>query len=65
MGGKEGGTYVDDMKRICDKVGKNSSASIYSVIDPEAEHKEKYWRQWFAEFYKWIMADGYNVKTGN
>jgi predicted alpha/beta superfamily hydrolase len=65
MGGKEGGTYVEDMKRICDKTGKNSAAFIYSVIDPEAEHKEKYWRQWFAEFYNWIMADGFNVKTGN
>ena len=63
MGGQEGGTYVDDMKRICEKVGKNSSALIYSVIDPEAEHNEKAWRKWFAEFYKWIMADGYNVIT--
>lgn len=63
MGGKEGGTYVEDMKRICEKAGKNSSAFIYSVIDPEAEHKEKYWRKWFAEFYTWIMADGYNVNT--
>lgn len=63
MGGKEGGTYVDDMKRISGKVGKNSSAFVYTVIDPEAEHKEQYWRKWFAEFYKWIMADGYNVNT--
>lgn len=63
MGGKEGGTYVEDMKRICEKAGKNSSALIYSVIDPAAEHKERYWRKWFAEFYNWIMADGYNVNT--
>lgn len=63
MGGKEGGTYVDDMKRICNKAGTNSSALIYSFIDPEAEHKEKYWRKWFAEFYNWIMADGYNINT--
>ena len=34
MGGKEGGTYVEDMKRICGKAGKNSSALIYAVIDP-------------------------------
>ena len=65
MGGKEGGSYVDDMKRIREKVGKNSSAFIYSVIDPEAEHNEKAWRKWFAEFYKWIMADGYNVITNS
>jgi predicted alpha/beta superfamily hydrolase len=65
MGGKEGGTYIEDMKRIREKVGANSSALIYSVIDPEAEHKEKYWRKWFAEFYNWIMADGYNVNTSS
>ncbi len=65
MGGKEGGTYVEDMKRICGKAGGNSSALIYSVIDPEAEHKEKYWRKWFAEFYNWVMADGYNVNTSS
>ncbi len=63
MGGKEGGTYVEDMKRIREKAGKNSSALIYSVIDPEAEHKEKFWRKWFTEFYIWIMADGYNINT--
>ncbi len=65
IGGKEGSTDVESMKRISDKVGKQSVAFIYSIIDPEAEHKEKYWRQWFAEFYTWIMADGYNVNTGN
>lgn len=64
MGGQEGGSYVEDMKRIRDKVGKNSAAFIYSVIDPEAKHNEAAWRKWFAEFYKWMMADGYNVNTG-
>lgn len=63
MGGREGGTYIEDMKRICNKAGANSSALIYSVADPDAEHKEKYWRKWFAEFYGWIMADGYNINT--
>ncbi len=64
MGGKEGKRYVDDMIRIREKVGKNSSALVYSVIDPDAQHNEQAWRKWFAEFYNWIMADGYNVITG-
>lgn len=63
MGGKEGGTYVEDMKRICSMLGKKSSCLIYSVIDPAAEHKEKYWRKWFAEFYCWIVAEGFNVNS--
>lgn len=61
MGGKEGDTDLDNMKRICTKAGENSAAMIYMVVDPEGEHKEKYWRQWFPEFYNWIIADGYNV----
>ncbi len=63
MGGKEGGAYVEDMNRIYGKIRKNSSAKIYSVIDPEALHNENYWRKWFGEFYKWIMVDGYKVIT--
>lgn len=63
MGGKEGETYVEDMNSIYGKIGKNSAAQIYSVIDPEALHNEKYWRKWFGEFYKWIMVDGYKVIT--
>jgi predicted alpha/beta superfamily hydrolase len=63
MGGKEGGTYIDDMKRISGKIGRSTTAFVYSIIDPEAEHKEYYWRKWFAEFYNWVMADGYNVNV--
>jgi predicted alpha/beta superfamily hydrolase len=60
MGEKEGGTYVDDMKEVAEKLGTNSSVMIYSVIDGEGKHNEKAWRKWFAEFYNWMMADGYN-----
>lgn len=56
----EGQQYVDDMNDIQDRLSSNSSAEIYSVTDPEEHHNEKAWRKWFAEFYKWIMADGYN-----
>lgn len=60
MGELEGGTYVDDMKKIADNIGKRSEAIIYSVIDSEGRHNEQAWRKWFPEFYSWMMSDGYN-----
>lgn len=60
MGGKEGGSYIDDMKRVQESLGTRSSSMIYSVIDPASGHNEAAWRKWFAEFYVWIMADGFN-----
>lgn len=59
IGGLEGGTYVQDMKDIAEKMGKLSTALIYSVVDDNASHNEKAWRKWFPEFYQWIMAEGY------
>ena len=61
MGDAEGKEDVEKMNGIVEKIGKNSSAMITSVIDPEGKHNEQAWRKWFAEFYKWIMADGFNV----
>lgn len=61
MGGKEGGTYISDMQEVQETLGERSQAMIYSVIDPESSHNEQAWRKWFAEFYTWIMADGYNT----
>ncbi len=61
MGGMEGGTYIEDMKEVQEVLGEKSSAMIYSVIDSESNHNEQAWRKWFAEFYNWIMADGYNT----
>jgi predicted alpha/beta superfamily hydrolase len=60
VGAKEGEQSVEDVKTITDKLGKNSHAFIYSVIDPEGEHNEKTWRKWFHEFYKWVLASGFN-----
>lgn len=61
IGGKEGDDNVNDMKEIQELLGEKSRAMIYSVIDPEGEHNEKAWREWFAEFYEWMMANGYNT----
>lgn len=63
MGGKEDDDDLNRMIEIKDKVGKNSSAMVYSVVDPNGKHNEQAWRKWFAEFYNFIMADGYNVLT--
>lgn len=65
MGGKEGGSYIQDMLDVRESLGKKSSAMIYSLIHPYSMHNEQAWRKWFAEFYNWIMADGFNyvVKT--
>ncbi len=60
-GEKEGDEMVDDMNRIAETVGKNTAAMIYSVTDKEGIHNEASWSKWFPEFYKWIMADGYNT----
>lgn len=59
-GAQEGTAYVADMNEVMEKLGANSSTMIYSVIDKEGKHHESYWRKWFAEFYVWMMADGYN-----
>ncbi len=67
MGGLEGETYLADMLGICDKLGRSSSAYLYTAIDAEGLHNEKAWRKWFAEFYQWITADGNNyiIKTSD
>jgi predicted alpha/beta superfamily hydrolase len=61
MGGKEGGTPISDMQEVQEILGERSQAMVYSVIDAESGHNEQAWRKWFAEFYTWIMADGYNT----
>ncbi len=60
IGGMEGETHINNMTEVAEKLGTNSNTMIYSVIDAEGKHNETAWRKWFAEFYKWMMADGYN-----
>ena len=61
MGGMEDSTHIKDVQEIQEILGEKSTAMIYSVIDPQSSHNEQAWRKWFAEFYTWIMADGYNT----
>jgi metallo-beta-lactamase class B len=60
MGGKEGSNHIDGMAAIQELLGEKSSAMIYAVVDAKGLHHETAWRKWFAEFYLWIMADGFN-----
>jgi predicted alpha/beta superfamily hydrolase len=60
MSGKEGSNHLDEMAAIQELLGEKSSAMIYAVVDAEGLHHETAWRKWFAEFYLWIMADGFN-----
>lgn len=64
-GGKESDEMESDMYKIAENLGTRSSAMIYTVVESNGTHNEIYWRKWFAEFYKWMMADGYNVVISN
>jgi len=65
MGGMEGQLNIDIMNAIAQQLGTISGSMIYTITDSNSRHNENAWRNWFAEFYNWIMADGYNyvIKT--
>jgi predicted alpha/beta superfamily hydrolase len=67
MGSLEGQKYIDDMQNIAERLAANSKTMIYTIVAEGENHNEKNWRNQFAEFYKWIMADGYNyvIKVGD
>ena len=60
VGGLEGENYLDDCRDIAEKVGARSGTMIYYINDPVGNHGWQAWKKWFAEFYNWIMADGFN-----
>jgi predicted alpha/beta superfamily hydrolase len=60
MGSLEGQQYIDDMQNVAERLATNSKTIIYSIVAEGESHNEKNWRTQFAEFYKWMMADGYN-----
>ncbi|UAY50881.1 alpha/beta hydrolase [Ferruginibacter albus] len=58
-GGKEGSEpmeMINDMRSIETKLS-GTKVKTTERIDPNAQHNEKAWRQWFPEFYKWIMSN--------
>ncbi len=60
MGEKEGEENIARMIEVTEKLGRKSSAIVYVVTDPNAGHNEAAWRNWFPEFYKWTLANGFN-----
>lgn len=60
MGGRESQRMIEDMKEVTDLLGKRCDALIYVVTDPYGEHNEAAWRKWFPEFYRWVLAKGFN-----
>ena len=48
------------MNNMAQRLATNSNTMIYSVVAQNQNHNEKNWRTQFPEFYKWIIADGYN-----
>ena len=45
---------------VDEKLGNASNTMLYVVEDADGANDVSAWRKWFAEFYNWIMADGFN-----
>jgi predicted alpha/beta superfamily hydrolase len=56
-GGRESASMVSDMQRMADTLSKKSNYSMRRVVNPLGQHKESYWRQEFAWFYKWMLTN--------
>ena len=65
IGEQEGQAAIAEMNGIAQQLGTISGSMIYTLTDSNSRHNENAWRNWFPEFYNWIMADGYNyvIKT--
>lgn len=62
-GGKEPAEITTRMPEVAAIIGSGSHSMILQVTDPLGAHQEKSWRKWFAEAYRWLMADGWNEVT--
>jgi predicted alpha/beta superfamily hydrolase len=60
MGLDNGNIKPDRYTALIETLGVNSNSMIYSVTDPSGLNNAKGCRKWFAEFYNWIMAEGFN-----
>lgn len=63
IGGNEGEDNVLLMDEMAERLAAHSGAMIYAVTDAAGRHNEAAWQKWFAEFYNFIMADGFNYIT--
>jgi predicted alpha/beta superfamily hydrolase len=62
-GDLEGESMVADMHDIAERLGTNSKALIYEVVDPKGRHTEATWQNWFAEFYLWVIGNGLDYQV--
>lgn len=53
-GGKEGDDMVPDMKRVEEILSKATEVQEQEIVMPLGQHNEKYWRQVFDDFYRWL-----------
>jgi predicted alpha/beta superfamily hydrolase len=63
IGGNEGESNVSLMDEMAERLAAHSAAMIYTITDAEGKHNEAAWHKWFAEFYNFMMADGFNYIT--
>jgi metallo-beta-lactamase class B len=63
MGGNEGEDNVLLMDQMAERLASHTGAMIYAVTDAAGRHNETAWQKWFAEFYNFMMADGFNYIT--
>ncbi|HYK46345.1 MAG TPA: alpha/beta hydrolase-fold protein, partial [Parafilimonas sp.] len=54
-GEKESSQMVPDMQKMLDIIKEKKCCTTEFVTSPVGEHKEKYWRDEFDDFYRWIM----------
>lgn len=54
-GGNESATMVSDMQKMADILAKKTNYQMRRIVNPLGQHKESYWREEFAGFYKWLM----------
>ena len=54
-GGKETDNMVTDMQRMYKIIEDKNSYDMQEDVNSAATHNEKYWREEFPVFYKWLM----------
>ena len=53
-GEKEDISMVANMQKVASILQKKPQFVIRTVVNPLGQHNETYWRQEFADFYKWM-----------
>ncbi len=56
-GGKEDVLIKSDIHKMADIFGNKVEMSVFRTVTEIGQHKEKYWRYEFPNFYNWLMKD--------